>query len=143
MKLHQVQAHVANLISASPALAAFGVPFTHSHFTDDETARSQIAERLRTSGVCIEVGSVEADRADDKSHRGVAADAAFDVFVAEAPKVAHTPEQEDLRREVIEAVSAIVDAYTPRAEFLRSDTAINEQGYVLYVISFTIRVTIP
>lgn len=143
MKLHEVQPHVVGLIVAASALAAFGDPVAYSHFSDDETAQALIAERLRTAGVLIEVGGVEAMRADDKTARGVAADAVFEVFIAESPKVTHTPSQEALRKAVIEAVTAQVDAYTPRVEFQRSDTARGEQGYVLHIISFTVRVTIP
>lgn len=143
VKLHQVQAHVVGLITAVSALADFGEPIAYSHFLDDETVRQTIADRLRTVGVVIEVGSVEADRADDKSGRGVAADASFDVFVAESPKVAHSPTGEELRKTVIEAVTAMGGPYTQRAEFLRSDSAKSEQGYVLHQLSFTLRVTIP
>lgn len=143
MKLENVQEYVAARIAAVPALAAFGDALLYSHFTDIDAARTAIATQLREVGVCIEVGEVEAERVDDKTIRGVAAIATFEVYVAENPKVAHTPEQKLLRKAVIEAVSAYVDQYTTRAEFHRSDTGKSEQGYVLHILTFTIRVTIP
>jgi hypothetical protein len=143
MKLHEVQAKMAELIAANEALAAFGAPLVFTLFTDDKTVRETIATRLREKGVVLEVGAVDAARSPDTSVRGVAADASFDVFIAESPTVEHTPSGEDLRRTIIEVLMQPTDRHTPRAEFSRSESAISEQGYVLHIISFTQRVTIP
>lgn len=143
MELHEVQSHVAACIAQSPELAAFGAALVYSIFDDVNTSKTRIAERLRTTGVCIEITSVEADASDDKIVRGQAADAAFDVLVAESPSVAHSPREDLLRKSIITAVCRQVDAYTPRARFVRSDRATSEQGYVLQILSFTLRVIVP
>ena len=143
MKLENVQQYVADRIMAVPALAAFGAPIQYTPFLDDDALKTAIGDQLRVKGVCIEIGQEEADRVDDPMIRGVAADASFDVFVSEAIKTAHAPSDKMLRKAVIDAVTVRLDARETPAKFLRSDTAKAEQGYVLHILSFTIRVTIP
>ena len=143
MKLHEVQSEAAARIAANTSLAAFGAAVEYSPFLDVETIKSANATRIRNVGVCIEIGEPEAERIEDRAGRGVVATATFDVFVAESPKVTHSPTGKMLRKEVIEAVTVRIDAATTPFEFLRSDTAISEQGLVLHIISFSARVTIP
>ena len=143
MKLEDVQSFAASQITAVPELAAFGAPIEFDPSMDEVELRELIATRLRIAGVCIEIVEDEVSRTSDSAtSRGITADVLFNVFVSENPKLPHTPTGKALRKSVIDAVVKFIPQET-RAEFLKSETAVNEHGYVLYAISFTIRVTIP
>jgi len=144
MKLEGVQQYVADRIAAVPELAAFGAAIQFSPLLDEVALKTQISDALRTIGVCIEISSEEASRTSDvATNRGVVADASFTVYVAESPKVAHTPSGKLLRKSVISAVTSFLTPHDTRAEFSHSDTFKSEHGYVLHELAFTIRVTIP
>lgn len=143
MKLENVQSTAAALIEANATLAAFGAPIQFSPFLEENALKTDISERLRTHGVCIEIGGVEATRTSETATaRGVTADATFDVYIAESAKVAHTPSGNLLRKALIDTLT-VQAPYGQRIEFAHSDTAITEHGYILHILGFTVRVTIP
>lgn len=139
MKLADVQTYASDRIKAAVALAAFGDPILYSHFTADETARAAIDTALREKGVCIEIGSVEADGDNSTpNNRGNRVEAAFEVYVAESPVVAHAPQEMALVTAVAEAVQARVDSYTQNPRCVSYSASKSEHGYVLHVLSFKV-----
>lgn len=143
MKLSEVQSHFAALIEADEQLGTFGEPLLFSHFTDPEASRAAIASRLRATGVCIEIGSVEADGETARpAHRYSLVDVRVEVFVAESPQVAHEPRDLTLVERVSAAVQKRLSASEHSARCTGYAAAISEQGYVLHILSFSIPATL-
>lgn len=140
MNLAEVQQFGAGQITADPTLAALGAPIVYSLGLDDESTRASIAAALRTKGVVFEIGLPSGT--DDEGERGRFAKLMidFDVFVAENPKVSHTPAALDLVTAVIRAVCKPNDMSETPAKCTGYDVAKSEHGYVLHIISFNVPV---
>ena len=143
IKLSQVQAFASSQISADTQLAVFGVPLSFSLHDSDETARAAINQRLRTTGVCIEVGSPIAEKSGSTIGQKVCkAMAIVNIYAAEKVGGTHTPKDVSLMESI---VAAMLDANAPGVqvvEFSGNDAYLTEHGYVLHVISFTMPVII-
>lgn len=141
MHLADVQDYAQARLLADAVLAAFGPPLVYTPFTADEDARAAIATRLREAGVCIEIGSVEAEGPKEQPNpRYTRLDASFEVFVAEAPKVAHTPEQMALVTRVVNALQVRVSVGEQNIRVVGYGAAVAESGYVLHVLTCTVPV---
>lgn len=139
MNLENVQAYAAAQIAANSTLAAFGAAIVYSHFTADDAARAAINGALRATGVCIEIGLVSAQGDTTKpQNRYTLLDANFDVYVAENPKVSHSPAQMNLVALVAGAMQARAGATSPAIKCTSYDSALSENGYVLHVLTFTL-----
>lgn len=143
MHLAEVQEYAKSRILADATLAAFGQPLIYTPFTADEDSRAAIAEALGSFGVCIEIGTVEADGPKEQPNaRFTRLDASFDIFIAEAPKVAHTPSQMELVTRVVNALQARVSASEQNVRVIGYGAAKHENGYVLHILNCTIPVTL-
>lgn len=139
MKPADVQPYIAAQLSANAALLALaGAPIQFSLFTPDEDAKAAIADKLRDFGVCLEVGPVS--RAGDgvkPINRFIRTDCAIAVFVGESLTKAHSPQGEALVDAVISAVATRNVNRDEAIQFVRSDSFISENGYILHVLQFS------
>jgi hypothetical protein len=143
MKLSAVQSHHAALIAAEPTLAAFGAPLIFDPGTDDDVQRKAISDRLRATGVCFEIGSVEAEGDSTKPNpRFTVLDANFPVYIAENPKVAHALSGIALVEAVATALQKRVSAYEQNARVTSYAAALSEQGYVLHILTLSVPATL-
>lgn len=143
MKLSEVQSHHAGLMMADPALAAFGQPLIFDPGADDDAQRNAISARIREKGVCIEVGSIEADGDSTKpAQRFTVLDVNFTVYIAENPRVAHAPAGIPLVEAVASALQTRISSYEPNARVTSYAAATSEQGYVLHVLTCSIPATL-
>lgn len=139
--LSTVQAHAQSCLTASPVLAAFGDPILYSPFQDRTASAALIEERLRTTGVCIEISGVSAVSAEALRLGTTHARGIFEVRIAESLSTAHTPGDAALREEVIRAITQRTRQLVEWESF-GPDDSLMEQGYVLNVITFSIPILV-
>lgn len=135
--LANIQQYASDAIANDPTLSTLGAPIKYSFFTADDAARAAIQAALAAKGVCFEIGPVGATGDTDRTSRAITLNASFDVFVAESPKVAHSPSEMTLVEAVAAAIQKRLDAYTQNARCTNYESALSENGYVLHVLSFT------
>lgn len=141
ISLQQVQSAAAAKLSAVPALAAFGAPILFYLHAEPEAAANAIAARIRTAGVCLEIGDVVAPYPGSLIGGGMNQLAAeFTVFAAEKTGGTHSPNGKALADLIIAAICA--DQLPNEQGFACTgyDAAVSESGYVLHVIGFSIQV---
>lgn len=137
MSADPIQTLAAAQIAAAPALAAFGAALIYDLHADEETHKTAIAERIASSGVCIEIGSVTAPaQADTIGGVMTPLVGSFEVFAAEKIGGTHTPAGPALWRAV---EKAMCNDRNGRSNFTFAgyDAIVTERGYVLHVLSFT------
>lgn len=142
MKPSEVQGFFAAQLAASDALVAFVPALVFSHLAPIAEQKTQIEQRLRALGVCLEVGSVECPEVVGTQGGDSILQARCEVYVGENPKVAHTPYELELVEAVIAAITLPVlpSRRTPKCRSIEG--AESEQGYILHVIDFEIPVKI-
>lgn len=140
MKLSAVQNYVKDQILASATLAAFGEPLLASLENDDAAFKEIIDTRLRSPGVCIEIGYVSGASIGVLHPGGFSRlRADFDVFVAE--KIAaptHTPRGIEL----VETVVAALTSGRQPVEWVGHESFISEHGYSLHILGFNVPVVV-
>jgi uncharacterized MnhB-related membrane protein len=137
MRLQDVQAHASTLLMASPALAPLGAPLLWSPFLDEQAHADLIADRLRTTGVCIEISSVwSGSVATVHPQSALSARAVFEVCIAESFTLTHAPTDSALLEAVVQAM--LQSRYAVEFESFGPEGSFREQGYVLHVLRFSI-----
>ena len=143
MKLFELQDRIAQQLDADSSLRAFGAARKFSLADDEEEVKEAISTRLRESGVCLEVGSIEGTENASTAGRFALLNAQFDVYAAENPRLAHAPAGMLLVQTVIEAVTKRISQYEHAPRLVGYEAARSEQGYILHVLSFTVPVQVP
>lgn len=141
ISLSQVQAAAAAKLSAVPSLAAFGAPLLFDLHAEPEAAANAISARIRSAGVCLEVGDVVAPSPASAVGGGLnQLSVEFSVFAAEKTGGTHSPKGKALVNLIVAAICA--DQLPNEQGFACTgyDAAVSESGYVLHVIGFSIQV---
>jgi len=141
MTFDQVQSSLAAKVAADAALAPLGVAIEVDPFQDPEVAKSAIAEQLRTTGVCIEVGFPWVGAPETSLGGSTLTDAMCEVFVAEHVQTVHTPAKAALVSRVISAITKPVAPQKP-ARLRAAESVKTEGGYILHMLSFFIPLNI-
>lgn len=143
MKPSDIQGLLAGYIAAVPALAAFGAAIQFDPFQDETASKDAISARLLNKGVCIEIGYPDTSGFSLAGEATTFLTATCDVFVSEAPQVAHSPSKLALGEAVIGACAKRHGNANKPIACTDWATAISENGYVLQVLKFSVPVNIP
>lgn len=136
MTLAAIQPYFAGLISADAQLSPFGAPIQVDPFQDPNAAKAAIAAALRATGVSIEVGFPWISAPETDLGGSTLIQAMCEVFVAESPTVAHTPEKIDLLTRAISACTVRPNAIQKPARLRSSESLKIEGGTILHMLSF-------
>jgi hypothetical protein len=139
VKLNELQAAVITQLSARAELAAFGSIFAYNPAQDEEESAKLLIARIQEVGVAIEVFEPDINSASVDQSGATTPIADYIVAVSESPVVAHTPAAMNLMQAVIDAGCTYLPGRI-RPSLVAKSEPIRENGYVLRLLNFSVRV---
>lgn len=141
MTFDQIQSYIAAKIASDTALSLFGAAIQVDPFQDPEAAKSAIADRLRNTGVAIEIGFPWIAAPETAMSGSTHLDATCEVFVAEHTQTVHTPTLAALVMQVVKAITKQTGVQKP-VRLRASESVKTEGGYILHMLSFFVPMNI-
>jgi hypothetical protein len=141
MTFAEIQPNIAAKIAADATLSPLGAAIQADPFADPEAAKSAIADQLRSTGVCIEVGFPWIGAPETANGGSTLIDGMCEVFVAEHTVKTHEPAKAALVTRVIQAITKPVGVQKP-IRLRASESVKTEHGYILHMMSFFVPLNI-
>jgi hypothetical protein len=141
MTFDTIQSSIAAKVAADAVLSPLGVAIQVDPFADPEAAKSAIANQLRATGVCIEVGFPWASAPETSLGGSTLIEGMCEVFVAEHVQKEHTPSKAALVTRVISAITKPLGVQKP-PRLRAAESVKTEGGYILHMLSFFVPLNI-